>query len=70
MGKSLSLDEFKNLVSTNNPFKTDVIDMEHGKMTIHRCNVTKYLEKYMCQNEDDLDNTLYRSFGVWLNIID
>lgn len=68
MGKSLSLDEFKNYIKETS--KKDDVDIKNGRMTIHRCNISKYLEKYMCRNEEDLDNTLYRSYGVWLNIVD
>lgn len=70
MGKSLSLDEFKNLVKNNNPLKIDTIDMENGKMTIHKCNINKYLEKYACRDEEDLSDTLWYSYGCLINVID
>lgn len=70
MGKSLSLDEFKNLVKNNNPFKVDTIDMENGRMTIYKCNVNKYLEKYACRNEEDLSDTMWYSYGCLVNIIE
>lgn len=70
MGKSLSLDEFKNLVKNNNPFKVDTIDMEHGKMIIHKCNINKYLEQYACRDEEDLSDTLWYSYGCLVNVIE
>lgn len=66
----MNIEEFKNFVKKENPFKLDNIDMEHGRMTIHRCNINKYLEQYACKNEDDLFDTLYMSFGIWIKIID
>lgn len=70
MGKSLSLDEFKAYINEKKTNKKDHIDMKNGRMTVYRDNLPKYLEKYMCQNEEDLDNTLYRSFGIWLKVVD
>lgn len=70
MGKSLSLDEFKNLMKNNNPLKLDTIDMEHGKMTIHKCNINKYLEKYACRDEQDLSDTMWYSYGCLVNVIE
>ena len=48
----------------------DQIDIKNGQMTIHKSNINKYLEKYMCKNEDDLSDTLYYNLGVWVKIID
>lgn len=48
----------------------DQIDIKNGRMTIHKSNINKYLEKYMCKNEDDLSDTLYYNLGVWVKIID
>lgn len=70
MSKTYTLDEFKNLIKEDNPFKMDIIDMEHGKMTIHRCNINKYLEKYACRDEEDLGDTLWYSYGCLVNVID
>ena len=65
-----TLDEFKNFIKKErNSFK-DVIDIKNGNMVIHKSNIDKYLEKYMCKNEDDLCDTLYYSMGVWVKIID
>jgi len=77
MGKNiLSLDTFKNMVSTNEEFKTqiigrhDIVDFEHGIMRICSENLNKYLEKYACKDLEDLENTLYYSYGVYCTIIE
>ncbi len=66
----MNIEEFKNFVKKENPFKLDNIDMEHGKMTIHRCNINKYLEQYACKNEEDLNDTLWYSYGCLVTVID
>lgn len=66
----MNIEEFKNFVKKENPFKLDNIDMEHGRMTIHRCNINKYLEQYACKNEEDLNNTLWYSYGCLVTVID
>jgi hypothetical protein len=66
----MNIEEFKNFVKKENPFKLDNIDMEHGRMTIHRCNINKYLEEYACKNEEDLNDTLWYSYGCLVKIID
>lgn len=66
----MNIEEFKNFVQKENPFKFDNVDMEHGKMTIHRCNINKYLEKYACRDEEDLSDTMWYSFGCLVSIID
>lgn len=63
-----TLEEFKAFIVEER--KKDIIDISHGIMKIHRCNINKYLEKYMCRDEEDLDETLYKSYGIWLSIID
>lgn len=77
MGKNtLSLDAFKNMVSTNEEFKTqiigrqDIVDFEHGIMRICSENINKYLEEYACKDLEDLENTLYYSYGVYCTIIE
>ena len=32
----MNIEEFKNFVKKENPFNLDNVDMEHGKMIIHR----------------------------------
>lgn len=71
----MSLDEFKEKLGDNGSFRnqfvaSDVIDMDNGTATIHRGNLTKYLEKYMCKTEEDLENTLWFSYGVFVRIVD
>lgn len=66
----MNIEEFKNFVKKENPFKLDNIDMEHGRMTIHRCNINKYLEQYACKNEEDLNDTLWYSYGCLVTVID
>lgn len=70
MGKSYSIDEFKELMVKKNPFKLDDIDFENGRMTIHRCNIDKYLEKYACKDEFDLSDTMWHSFGCFVKVVD
>ena len=68
---TFTLEGFKNLVqSSKNPFETDIIDMDNGKMTIHRCNIDRYLEEYACKDEEDLNNTLWYSYGCLVKVID
>lgn len=66
----MNIEEFKNFVKKENPFKLDSIDMEHGKMTIHRCNINKYLEQYACKDEEDLNDTLWYSYGCLVTVIE
>lgn len=39
-------------------------------LEINRTNMTKYLEKYACKDEQDLSDTLWYSYGVFLRILD
>ena len=71
----LSLDAFKSMVSSNNEFKNslisknDIIDWDNGTMVIYSENINKYLEKYACNDADDLIDTLWYSYGVFGKII-
>lgn len=73
---TLSFEEFKNLMATDKWLKeevvkaTDIIDMDNGSMIIHRSNLNKYLERYMCKDEDDLKDTLWYNQGVYVKILD
>lgn len=58
--------EFKDRITNQN----DIIDLDNGTMIIHRGNINKYMEQYMCKDEDDLSDTLYYSYGIYLTIID
>ena len=70
MEKTFTLEAFKDFVQSERLKTKDDIDIRNGRMTIHKSNINKYLEKYMCKNEDDLFDTLYMSFGIWVKIID
>lgn len=71
----LSLDAFKSMVSSNNEFKNslisknDIIDWDNGTMVIYSENINKYLEKYACKDADDLIDTLWYSYGMFVKII-
>lgn len=73
---TMTLDEFKYLMETDKWLKqevvkaSDIIDMDNGSMIIHRSNLNKYLERYMCKNEDDLKDTLWYNEGIYVKVID
>lgn len=73
--KVFSLDSFKDMISNNNDFKEeiiskqDLIDLDNGVMRIYAENLNKYLEKYACKNAEDLENTLYYSYGIYCIVI-
>ena len=73
--KIFSLDSFKDMVSNNSDFKEeiigkqDLIDLDNGVMRIYAENLNKYLEKYACKNAEDLENTLYYSYGIYCTVI-
>ena len=74
--QTLTLEEFKTLAKEKEfkerftESKEDIIDLDNGTMLIHRCNLNKYLEQYICKDEDDLSDTLYYSYGIYATIID
>ena len=55
--EKISLDAFKEMVKT-------------GTAIIHKKNIGKYLEKYMCKSAEDLENTLWYGYGVFVKIVD
>ena len=71
----LSLDAFKSMLSSNNEFKNslisknDIIDWDNGTMVIYSENINKYLEQYACKDADDLIDTLWYSYGMFVKII-
>ena len=73
---SLTFDAFKDLVANDVSLRekitntNDIIDMDNGTMVIHRQNISKYLERYMCKDEDDLQDTMWYSYGVFVKVID
>ena len=73
--ETLSLDAFKSMLSSNNDFKNsligrnDIIDWDNGTMMIYNENINKYLEQYACKDANDLVDTLWYSYGVFVTII-
>ena len=74
--KTMSLDEFKKNVSNDTGFtasligRHDIVDIKKGKMVIYIEHLNKYLEKYACKDADDLQDTLYNSYGVFVKIVE
>ena len=75
-GNKMTLEGFKNLLANDKDFvdnlvsSSDIIDVEGGNMIIHRSNINKYLEQYMCKSEEDLSDTLWYSYGMFVKVID
>ena len=73
---SLTFDAFKDLVANDVSLRekitntNDIIDMDNGTMVIHRQNISKYLERYMCKDEDELQDTMWYNYGVFVKVID
>lgn len=68
----MTLEEFKANAGTIKQVLSesrDTIDIEHGVMIIHEDNLMKYLEKYLCKDEDELSDTLYYRYGVYVRIL-
>jgi hypothetical protein len=76
MAITLTFDDFKTLMQTDTAAKervsgtSDIIDFDNGSMIIHRYNINKYLERYMCKDEDDLKDTMWYNHGVYVKILD
>jgi hypothetical protein len=75
MGQKFSLDGFKEALRTDIDLKSslagtsDTFDFDNGNAIIHRENINRYLEKYMCKSEQDLEDTLWYSYGVYVKIV-
>lgn len=75
MKNGFTLEEFK-MMNNNHEFRkkiinrSDSIDFDNGSMTIYAENLNKYLEKYSCKDAEDLENTLWFSYGVYLKIVE
>ena len=73
---SLTFDAFKDLMSNDISLReeitniNDIVDMDNGTMVIHRQNINKYLERYMCKDEDDLKDTMWYNYGVFVKVIE
>ena len=73
---SLTFDAVKDLVANDVSLRekitntNDIIDMDNGTMVIHRQNISKQLERYMCNDEDDLQDTMWYNYGVFVKVIE
>ena len=73
---TLTFDTFKDLMASDISLReeitntSDIIDMDNGTMVIHRQNISKYLERYMCKDEDDLKDTMGYNYGVFVKIVE
>lgn len=73
---TLSLDAFKDALKNNAAMvdgilgTSDTIDFDNGSAIIHRSHINAYLEKYLCKSEEDLEDTLWYNYGVFVKIID
>lgn len=71
----MNLYEFQEAVKNDASFKNsltgckDVIDFDNGTALIYSENIMKYLEKYACKDADDLCDTLWRAYGVFVKIV-
>ena len=76
MAQKLTLDAFKTLLKKDEDFRdnitkgSDFVDLDNGVMRIHEQNLNKYLEKYACKDAEDLQNTLWYSYGVFCQVIE
>ncbi len=72
---SFTLDSFKEMVNTNKDFKNEIthkkdfIDLDNGVMRIHHENINEYLEKYLCKDAEDLEDTLWYNYGIFCQVI-
>ena len=75
MGQKFSLESFKDALTDNYELRdslagtSDVFDFDNGNAIIHRENVNRYLERYMCKNERDLEDTLWYGYGLYVKIV-
>lgn len=76
MEVKINFEEFKEKLKNDNLFrgsittKSDVVDFDNGIMIISHDNINKYLERYMCKDEFDLQDTLWYNYGVYVKIVD
>ena len=64
-----ALSEIRSSLPTGNSSGNATIDMDNGVMTIRKSNLNKYLEKYSCKDEDDLQDTLWFNYGIFVRIV-
>lgn len=65
-----TLRSLSDLGSVDFGFRSDVFDLDNGTAVIQRDNLGKYLEKYSCKDENDLSDTLWYNYGMFLKIVD
>lgn len=46
----------------------DNIDIDNRTILIRRCNLSKYLKKYNCADEDELANLFWLNYGIVIQI--
>lgn len=70
----MNLSDFQSALKNNKEFResietsSDICDIENGIMIINEQNINKYLEQYMCKDEEDLSDTLFYKFGIYLTV--
>lgn len=69
MKKLLSFEELKETLNVDKELFQDTFDPDNGIAVIHKKNLNKYLEEFMCKNEEDLSNFLYYRKGIFLKVI-
>lgn len=78
--EKFSFDSFKESVKTNSILKDigdnmdsnankDMFYPDSGIAIIHERNLMKYLEKFMCKNQEELSDFLYYKKGIFLKVI-
>lgn len=73
---TLTFDAFKDLMANDVALReeithtSDIIDLDNGSMVIRKHNISKYLEMYMCKDEDDLKDTMWYNYGVFVKVIE
>ena len=73
---TLTFDAFKDLMVNDVSLReeithtSDIIDLDNGSMVIHKHNISKYLERYMCKDEDDLKDTMWYNYGVFVKVVE
>lgn len=75
--QTFTFDDFKEMAKSNefidkftNNNRHDLIDFDNGVMRIYSENLNKYLEQYSCKDAEDLEDTLYYSYGIYCEVID
>lgn len=70
-----TLESFKDTLRSDITLKeklagtSDIIDFDNGTAIIHKENLNRYLERYVCKNERDLEDTLWYNYGVFVRFV-